>query len=107
MKPGKRRRSPSFVGIERSVLKSAAWRELGNAARVLYLHLKAKYDGKNNGDIKLYYSEMKGVMATATLSKAFKELEQRGWIEKTKYGGRYRFVCSYRLTGTHERAFIF
>jgi predicted transcriptional regulator len=40
---------------------------------------------------------MKNVMAAATLSKSFKELEEKGWIEKTKQGGLFGGFCCYKF----------
>lgn len=107
MKPGKRKRkSPPFVGISREALKSDSWRKnLSSSAKVLYLHIKRKYVGTNNGDIDLHYSEV-DFMASGTISKALKQLEAEEWIERTKRGGLYRFVNKFKLTGKYDNAFI-
>jgi len=31
-----------------------------------------------------------------------KGLLGKGWIEKTQYGGMYRYSCLYKLTGNHD-----
>jgi len=48
------------------------------------------------------YLELKDIMAPATLSKALKGLIKKGWIEKTKHGGLFRYFCLYRLTGKYD-----
>lgn len=107
MKRGKkRRRFPSFVGLPREMLKSPEWRKgLSKSEKILYIHLKSKYVGHNNGEICLHYSEMKDMMSPGTISNAFKSLENKEWIERERtVGGKYRFTTYYRLTGKHDTA---
>ena len=95
----------SFVMLPRKMLRSQEWKKLGPAAKILYIHLKGKYNGYNNGEIRLYYSELKGIqglLSPSTVSKAFKELEEEGWIKRTKLGGLYRSVNEYELTGNFD-----
>jgi len=85
------------------------WKELGVAAKLLYLYIKGKYNGANNGLIRLYYSELKNVKGLAsptTISQAIKELETKGWIERTKAGGLHRYFNNYRLTGKYDEHLI-
>lgn len=107
MSTAKRRRkkegdSPSYVRLARDLLFfSKEWKELSQAAKLLYLHLKAKYNGSNNGDIRLSYSELKGIKGIAspkTISKAQEELFNKGWIKITQHGGLYRHYNLYKLT---------
>jgi len=88
--------------VEKSTLKSTAWRELAHTEKIVYIHLKANFNGSNNGRIPFKYSHMKGIMSPATISKALKGLLGKGWIEKTQYGGMYRYSCLYKLTGNHD-----
>jgi len=95
----------SFVMLPRQMLRGEAWKELTPAAKILYVYLKGKYNGINNGGIKLYYSELKGVNGISspnTVSRAFRELEEKGWIKRTKIGGLYRHYNEYELTGEHD-----
>lgn len=87
------------------LLRSEAWKALSAAAKILYLYVKCKYNGSNNGEIVLNYSELRGVRGVcspSTISKAFRELERSGWITRTQVGGLYRFQNKYSLTGTHD-----
>jgi hypothetical protein len=95
----------SFVMLPRQMLRSEEWKDLSPAAKILYVHLKGKYNGNNNGAIRLYYSELKGVKGVSspnTASKAFQELEKKEWITRTEIGGLYRHVNEYKLTGKHD-----
>jgi len=95
-----------FVPLPREMLKDPAWRrKLSNSAKVLYIHLKHKFVGHNNGEICLHYSELEDLMASATISKAFKELEKKEWIIKERtVGGKYRFSTYYKLTGKYDNS---
>lgn len=91
--------------LPRKMLKMKEWKELTPKAKTLYIHLKAKFNGSNNGQIRLYYSElkdMKGFSSHNTISSSFKELENKEWIERTEIGGLYRHFNEYKLTGKYD-----
>ncbi|MFC2142145.1 helix-turn-helix domain-containing protein, partial [Acidobacteriota bacterium] len=72
------------MGITKRTLWSNDWKELIPAAKLFYIHLKAKHNGSNNGEIRLHYSELKGVKglsSPSTIAKAIRELKDKGWIE--------------------------
>jgi DNA-binding HxlR family transcriptional regulator len=86
-------------------LKDENWRQLSPAAKIIYLYLKSKYNGSNNGQIRLHYSELQdicGLKNPRVISAAFKELESQGWITRTKIGGLHRFTNEYQLTGKYD-----
>jgi len=95
-----------FIMLGRDMLLHCdEWKCLSPAAKLIYIHLKAKHNGSNNGDICLHYSELrseKGLRSPSTVSNAFKELERRGWIRRAEYGGLYRRPNRYELTGRHD-----
>ena len=99
----RRRKLTPFVALDSQMLKSPEWRKgLTRSERDVYEQLKRKFVGYNNGDIELHYSELKDFLASATIAKALKGLEAKGWISRTKYGGLYRYSNKYRLTGKHD-----
>ena len=86
-------------------LRCPEWRALSPAARDVYAMLKAKYNGSNNGEIKLFYSELRGLSGlrcNKTISSAFRELEKGAWIGRTVLGGLYRKIWVYKLTGKFD-----
>jgi len=97
----------SFVGLERRLFHHCPeFRDLTPRAIVLYLHLKSKYNGGNNGDLSLHYSEVKGARgfkSDKAISAAFRELKKAGWIEITHNGGMFRFQNRYRLTTKFDK----
>ena len=46
------------------------------------------------------------VLGVPMESKALKGLEAKGWIEKTKHGGLYRFTNKYSLTWKYDDAHL-
>jgi len=102
----KRKSFFSFVMRGRDMLLHCdEWKRLSPAAKLLYITLKAKHNGSNNGDICLHYSELKtvrGLCSPSTVSKAFKELEKEGWIKRTRYGGLFRNPNKYGMTGRFD-----
>jgi len=96
----------SFVGIERdTIIRNPEWRTLNAPAKIFYIHLKARFNGSNNGKIRLPYSTMvgvKGCSSKTSCAKAIKELEQKEWIKVKKRGGMYRHDNFYKLTFKHE-----
>ena len=81
------------------------WADLSPAAKVIYIQMKGKYNFKNNGKIKLYYSELrkiKGLKCSRSISKGFRELDLKEWIKRTKLGGVYGRSNEYELTGKHD-----
>lgn len=95
----------AHVGIERRTLKEENWQGLSAGAKIFYLHLKGRYNGSNNGEIKLPYSAMrnvKGCCNARAISKAIKELEDKGWIIRKKKGGLYRYENLYKLTFKYD-----
>ena len=81
------------------LLKAPGWRRLSSSAKVLYIYLRAKFNYKTFQEVTLAYSEVKDMMSSKTISSAFKELQQAGFIEKTKHGGLFGGVCAYKFIG--------
>jgi predicted transcriptional regulator len=86
-----------------AILDSPAWRALTHADVRVYLALRRKLKGSNNGDINATLAEMKhaGISSSSTLASALHRLEALGFIEKTRQGGIANGgkLCSlYRFT---------
>ena len=79
----------------------SGWKDLSSSAKLLYIYIKSKYNGSNNGEIKLSYSELsgvKGISSSRTISKAQSELTEKEWIQIITHGGLYRYSTLYKLT---------
>ncbi len=68
---------------------SVAWRALSPTDRDLWLWLRRKLKGTNNGQIPATLSTLKhsGVRSSSTLAKSLRALQAVGFIEKTRQGG--------------------
>ena len=92
------------MGINKRTLRSNDWKELNPAAKLFYIHLKAKHNG-SNGEVRLHYSELRGVKglsSPSTIAKAIRELKDKGWIGVTEIGGLHRHYNKYKLTGRFD-----
>ena len=101
----RKHRGASHVGLSRRTMRSKEWKGLSGPAKIFYLHLKARFDGGNNGKIELPYSAMKGTKGCSskeTVAKAINELEKKKWIFKTKKGGLFRSPNLYGITFIYD-----
>ena len=100
-----RKKGLHHIGIERRTFKMKEWRSLSAGAKIFYWHLKARYNGGNNGEIILSYRAMrdvKGCSSSRTISRASKELQKKEWIEVEERGGLYRHKNLYKLTFKYD-----
>lgn len=82
-------------------LKSAAWRDLSGSAVRLWLELHTRYNGGNNGALRLSYAEAGKLlgMGKATVQRAYDELVEKGFLAKVSNGNFYgRRAHEWRLT---------
>lgn len=94
-----RRANRPFKMLYDDMLKSKAFRYLtGNELKVL-MYLISKYNGSNNGNLEILFSDVKSEIALTkpTLSTAIKGLIEKGFIVRSREGGKN--TCSlYALT---------
>ena len=85
---GRRKGGGQFVPIPYNMARSDAWRSLSGAAVKVYVELRSRFNGYNNGQISLSFSEAADLLAVgkSTVGRAFAELEAKGFIKKTKQG---------------------
>jgi len=99
----KRSNAPPFVFMNGKTLWSEVWLQLPFSRQVIYLSLKARYNGQNNGRIYFPYLEFKDQFkAKKTFYDALIDLEALGWISRFRIGGKYRFYYLYELTGRYD-----
>jgi len=87
--------------IRRDLLKAPEWRALSSSAKVIYIYLRSKFNHRTLSEVTLSYKEIKDLMAAETASNAFKELIDRGFIQKTKQGGLHGVVTTYKFVGNY------
>ena len=86
----KKNRYSSFVMLTNELINSKAWKELSCYARAVYIEIKHKYNGKNDGNLSYTYREASEIMHTDTFTKALRELVNNGLIDIIRSGGLYR-----------------
>lgn len=82
----KKKGAGNFVQLHEWFQKTTAWSTLKPGPRVLYIELKRRYTGSNNGRITLSYREAAELMGVHrnTVGPWFKKLEARGFIVRTQ-----------------------
>lgn len=99
----KRKGRPKFIMIEGYVMRSAAWSALTAIERAVYLELKWRYDGLNNGRIGLGERELAQTLHIGrdTARRALHALIEKGFLAKAKASGfniKNRRATEWRLT---------
>lgn len=93
-----RRSKGRFIKLDEWLLKAPAWAVLSCPARCLYLEVKRRYNGNNNGSIRLSHREAAALlgMHRNSIGKLFQELESLGFLTKTS--GHYLGPSGIGLT---------
>lgn len=98
---GKKGDNPQYITLFYGFLKSEAWRSLSGAAVKVWLELHTRYNGGNNGNVRLSLNEAAKTLSLSkgTAQRAFVELEEKGFIALHTPGNWYhRRAHEYRLT---------
>ncbi len=87
-----RRENNSFIALPHNIIEHENWANLSPRAVKLLIDLYGQYRGANNGDLCMVWSLMwkRGWTSRDQLSKARKELLDKGWIVLTRQGGKNR-----------------
>lgn len=83
------------------MLKSAAWRSLGGSALKVYMELRTRYNGSNNGQLILSIRDASNALGLgkATVKRAYDELQDKGFIKLRQPGRFYgRHAAEWELT---------
>ena len=89
---GRSKSQSQYLSIPYIMAHSLAWRSLSGPAVKLYIELRSRYNGSNNGDLSVSLDEAARLLGLgkATVSRAFKELESKGFIKMNQPGEWYR-----------------
>ena len=101
MGKSKRHKEGQYVPLPYAQLKSPAWRHLSGQAVKLWLELHTRFNGGNNGQLRLSYAEAGETlgMGKATVQRAYDELVAHGFIVLETEGNWYhRRAHEWRLT---------
>ncbi|WP_170474676.1 helix-turn-helix domain-containing protein [Ruegeria arenilitoris] len=98
---GKRSNEGQYVNLPYAMLKSPAWRALSGPAVKLLLELHTRFNGGNNGKLYLSLNEAAEILGLgkATVQRAYRELQDKGFLVLEKEGSWYhRQAHEWRLT---------
>lgn len=85
---GRSKKSEQYFKLTHNMGRSDAWRSLSGAAIKVFVELRTRFNGYNNGDLSLSYREAANLLAMgkSSAARAFSELEDKGFIVKTSQG---------------------
>jgi len=85
---GRNTQKASFIQLHRWMLDSDAWKSLSVYSRCLYLEIKRRYYGANNGGISFSHREAEKLLncSNKPVMKAFRELQEKGFIKPQQKG---------------------
>lgn len=98
----RRRKGPPFIMLEHPMFDSEAFNSLSSSAvRVLLSIIRCKNgsNGTHAEPILCPYSVMNGSLGKATIARAIRELEAKGFIELAQSGGLMKQPNLYVLSG--------
>ena len=90
-----------FVKLTYPLLESEAWRWLRPISQSVYIELRRRFNGSNNGRISLSLAEAAQILkaSKSSISTALKQLETHGFIKLIKKGYfTGRMASEYALT---------
>lgn len=90
-----------YLKLPYPFLRSPAWRSLSGPAVKVWLELRSRFNGRNNGELSLSFNEAADLLrlSKSTIHRAFEELEAKGFIRKVKQGQWYgRTASEYAVT---------
>lgn len=97
----KRKKGESFVKLTRFMLNHESWLNLSPAARCIYIEIRKRYNGSNNGEIHLSCRDAAQVVkcGKSTATKLFRELMEHGYIKSAVKGKfRHKWASTWILT---------
>lgn len=92
-KTGRAPAAPTYCQLHNWLLDSPAWRALNPYARCLYVEIKRRYNGRNNGGISMSYREAETLLGCSNkpVPGAFRDLRDKGFI-RTQQRGKFKGV---------------
>ena len=96
-----RKSEGQYLPLPYSQLRSPAWRSLSGSAVRVWLELHTRFNGSNNGAVRLSFAEAAKALGIgkATAQRAFQLLQDRGFLVLEKEGNWYhRQAHEWRLT---------
>lgn len=86
-----RNETEQFLPIPYAMARSTAFRSLNGNALKVWIELRSRFNGRNNGDLTLSLDEAARILGIgkATAQRAFAELKEKGFLKMVKLGSWY------------------
>jgi len=98
---GRNKGEGQYMPLPYNLTRSVAFRRLtGNALKV-FIELRSRFNGANNGRLSLSYQDAADLlgMSKSSVKRAFDELVEKGFLKKRREGQWYgRLAAEYILT---------
>lgn len=98
---GRSKKSGQFFALHYVMARSYAYRSLSGNAMKVFIELRCRYNGSNNGKLSLSLREAAKLlgMSQSSAKRSFDELIEKGFIERKKEGHWYgRKAAEYAVT---------
>jgi hypothetical protein len=85
-----------YINMPYNTLHSPAWRSLRGSAVKVWLELRTRFHGGNNGQLILSYEEAASLLGLgkSTVKRALDELQDKGFIVRVREGRWYGRLAS-------------
>ena len=100
-KKGRSKSDGQYMTLSYFQVHHPAWRSLSGPAIKVWIELRSRFNGRNNGKLALSLDEGARLlgMSKSTVRRAYQELEKKGFIVMTKQGHWYgRLATEWRIT---------
>jgi biotin operon repressor len=93
---GRSKGNGQYVPLPYAMLHSPAWRSLSGSAVKVFLELRTRFHGANNGRLTLSLDEAARLLGLgkATVKRALEELQEKGLVVQTRRGQWYGRLAS-------------
>src|SRR6478672_4150258 len=85
---GRGKAEEQYFGLSYAMAKSPAFRSLSGSALKVFIEIRTRFHGGNNGDLSLSLDEAAGLLGIGkgTAQRAFAELEDKGFLRMVRRG---------------------
>ena len=98
---GRNKGEGQYMLLPYSLTKSTAFRHLSGNALKVFIELRSRFNGANNGRLSLSYQDAADLlgMSKSSVKRAFDELVEKGFLKRRREGQWYgRMAAEYIVT---------
>ncbi len=98
---GRNKGEGQYMPLPYNLTRSVAFRRLSGNALKVFIELRSRFNGANNGRLSLSYQDAADLlgMSKSSVKRAFDELVEKGFLKKRREGQWYgRLAAEYILT---------